>query len=128
MDGRNGQFFRGKGSAPAGGDPAAGGIYKMAPEVGPLAGEVIDKYHPHLAAAKIVYLFRAGKWRCRNRTIKGKAIIAPQLWRFISGCDLVLILSEVIYKNLSEEGKVALLDHEFSHFGEPTTGKDGALF
>jgi len=108
--------------------PEAWGDYKMAPEVVPLAKEVIDKYHPHLAGADIVYLFRAGKWCSRRRTVKGKALVASQLWRFIGGCDLVLVLSEVIYQNLSEEGKVALLDHELSRFGEPATDNRGVTF
>ncbi len=118
-------FFSGKENGPP---LEAWGDYKMAPEVVPLAREVIGKYHPHLAGADIVYLFRVGKWCCRGHTIKGKALVAPQLWRFVGGCDLVLTLSEVIYKNLSDEGKAALLDHELSHFNEPTIDNRGATF
>ncbi len=112
----------------AGPYPPAWGAYKMAPEAEALGKAVIAEHHPHLAQADIVYLFRAGKWRSKNHTIKGRALVAPPLWRMIGGCDLVLILSEVIYLNLSEAGKAALLDHELSHFNEPTTDSKGALF
>ena len=107
---------------------AGWGAYKMAPEAEARAKDVIEEYHPHLASADIVYIFRVGKWRCKHRTITGKALVAPQVWRFVGGCDLVLILSEVIYKNLSDKGKSALLDHELSHFNEPTADNRGALF
>jgi len=37
------------------------------------------------------------------------------------------MISEVIFKNLSEEGKVALVDHELSHFNKPLKDKRGSL-
>lgn len=112
----------------AGAYQPAWGAYKAAPEVEALARAVIEEHHPHLERANIVYLFRAGKWRSKHHTIKGKALVAPPLWRFVGGSDLVLILNQVIYQNLSEAGKAALLDHELSHFNEPTTDNSGVLF
>jgi hypothetical protein len=108
-------------------EAAAPGGYKMAPEVAELATRIIEEHHPYLKEADIVYLFKAGRWCNKGRTITGKALVAPEMWRFVGGCDLVLILSEVIYKNLSAEGQAALIDHELSHFCEPTAGKGGIL-
>jgi hypothetical protein len=105
--------------------PKAAGGYREAVEACELSRSVIENYHPHLAEANISYLYRSGRWRMKERTITGKAVVASQLWRHLSGHDLVLILSEVIFTNLSEEGKVALLDHELSHFNAPVTDKYG---
>ena len=98
-----------------------------APEVEELAQQVINEHHPHLVEAGICFVYRSGRWSARGRTVTGKALIAPPLWRFLSGCELVLIVSEVIFKNLSEEGKAALIDHELSHFNKPLKDKRGSL-
>jgi hypothetical protein len=109
-------------------EAAAPGGYKMAPEVAERAARIIEEHHPHLAEADIVYLFKGGRWCSKGRTITGKALVVQEMWRFVGGCDLVLILSEVIYKNLSAEGQAALIDHELSHFCGPTAGKNGVLY
>ena len=101
--------------------------YLPAPEVEALARQVIDEHHSHLKAAGICFVYRSGKWISRGRTITGKALIAPPLWRFLSGCELILIISEVIFTSLSEEGKIALIDHELSHFNKPLKDKRGGL-
>ncbi len=100
--------------------------YQEAHDAGDLAKKVIKDYHPHLSEAKIAYLYRPGRWMKRNRPVKGRAMVIPPLWRHLCGSDLVLILSEVIFKNLSEEGKIALLDHELSHFNPPAANGRGA--
>jgi predicted metallopeptidase len=107
--------------------PSRTGIdcYLPAPEVEELARQVIKEHHSHLAEASICFVYRSGKWCGRGRTVTGKALIAPPLWRFLSGCELVLMISEVIFKNLNEEGKVALVDHELSHFNKPLKDKRG---
>jgi len=99
--------------------------YRPAVEAEELVRQVIDSYHPHLKEAKIIYLFRSGKWRVRNRTVRGKALIASQPWRYICGNDLVLILNEPLYLSASAEGKLALIDHELSHFNPPVFDKNG---
>jgi len=109
--------------------PSRAGIdcYLPAPEVEALARQVINEHHAHLVEASICFVYRSGRWCARGRTVTGKALIAPPLWRFLSGCELVLIISEVIFKNLSEEGKAALIDHELSHFNKPLKDKRGSL-
>ncbi len=103
------------------------GPYRLAPKVQEAAREVIARYHPHLQEARIAYLFRQGSWISRGRTVYGKARIAPALWRFISGIDLVLVLHEETWQNLSRKGRKALLDHQLSHFTAPSTDKQGNL-
>lgn len=101
--------------------------YLPAPEVEALARQVINEHHPHLVGASICFVYRSGKWITRGRTVTGKALIAPPLWRFLSGCELILIISEVIFTSLSEEGKIALIDHELSHFNKPLKTTRGGL-
>ncbi len=102
------------------------GTYKMAHELNGPAREIINKYHPYLADAKMACLFRAGSWKVKDVTQLGKAVIAPQTWRCLTGYDLLLIVNEVIYCSLSDKGKKALLDHVLSYIKEPAVGKHGA--
>lgn len=99
-----------------------GGYFFAPVEVNDLAEEIIASYHPHLKKASIAYLFRAGRWKSRGRTITGRAVVASPLWRCLSGFDLVLILNEAIYGKLDNKGKRALLDYELSHFIEQEAG------
>ncbi len=99
--------------------------FRPAVEAEELIKEVIERYHPHLLKAKIIYLFRSGKWQVRGRTVRGKALIAGQPWRYLCGSDLVLVLNEVLYLSSNTEGKIALLDHELSHFNPPGKDRNG---
>lgn len=107
--------FKNGGGAPC-------GLYRPAVEAEELIREVTERYHPHLLGAKMLCLFRGGKWQVRGRTIRGKALVAAQPWRYLCGSDLVLVLNEVLYFGANPEGKIALIDHELSHFNPP--GKD----
>jgi len=103
------------------------GPYRWAPKVKEAAQEVINQHHSHLKEAQIAFLFRTGSWSSKGKTVTGRASIAPALWRFISGYDLVLILNEMIWFNLTRKGRKALLDHHLSHFAEPSEDKEGNL-
>ncbi|MEW5921919.1 MAG: putative metallopeptidase [Bacillota bacterium] len=101
--------------------------YRLAPGVKAVADPIITSYHPHLREASIAYLLRRGTWKSRGQVITGKAAIAPEQWRLLSGCDLVLIINETVWQVLGDKGREVLLDHEISHFTPPTTDKDGTL-
>jgi len=101
------------------------GPYCEAPEIELLAKRVIECYHTHLADAQITYLFRGDKWFARGKPVIGKAMVAPPLWRYVSGSDLLLILNKTIFNSLSDKGKEALVDHELAHFNSPVINKAG---
>jgi len=61
--------------------------YRPAPEVEALARQVVNEHHPHLVEAGICFVYRSGRWCARGRTVTGKALVAPPLWRFLSGCE-----------------------------------------
>jgi len=93
----------------------------------PLAEELIEAYHPHLARARIVYLFRMGRWLIQDRKVPGQGMVAPAVWRLLSGCDLVVIINEAIFLAVDEKGKRAIIDHELTHFAEPRIGRMGQV-
>ncbi len=65
--------------------------YRIAPsKVRETAQKVIYSYYPHLREANIAFLFRFGNWKSKGRVVTGKAAPVPELWRFLSGCDLAL--------------------------------------
>ncbi|HHZ06932.1 MAG TPA: hypothetical protein GX401_09175 [Clostridiales bacterium] len=99
------------------------GYYSFAPyELFNIAEEIISEYHPHLKDIKIAYLFRSGKWKSKGEPIMGRALVAAPMWRCASGFDLILVINEMMYKNLDRKGKKALLDHQLSHFSVQETG------
>ncbi len=99
--------------------------YIHAQEVEDMALSLINAYHPHLFDAKIAYLFRNGSWKNKGQVVTGKAMIAPQLWQYISEFELVVIVNLAIWANLELKGKNALLDHELTRFEVPTRDKRG---
>ena len=101
------------------------GPYRLAPKVAEAARQLIPRCHPHLQEARIAYLFRTGSWSSRGRPVTGRASTAPALWRFLCGYDLVLVLHEETWQNLTRRGRRALLDHQLSCFAEPVPDKDG---
>lgn len=109
--------------------PAPGGgaeeTYRCGEEIRPVAERVIEAYHPHLARASIAYIFRSGRWEKRGRTITGRALVPRGAMRYLIGCDLVLVINEKAYRDQEDEGRLALLDHELSHFNPPARGRGG---
>ncbi|RJX27170.1 MAG: hypothetical protein C4554_04765 [Dethiobacter sp.] len=97
--------------------------YRLAPEVRAVADNIIASFHPHLQEATIAYLLRRGTWKSRGCVVTGKAIAAPEQWRFLSGCDLALIINETVWQVLGDKGREVLLDHELSHFTPPPPTK-----
>lgn len=119
----------GKHPSPAAGQ-AAGLVSCFKPaeaELRPLVEELIERHHPHLARARIAYLFREGRWVYADRPVRGRAVVVPLLWRLLCGSDLVLIVSEPVFLSLTEKGRRALLDHELTHFAEPRTALNGRI-
>ena len=101
--------------------------YRPAPEVKAAIDSIISRYHPHLQEASVACLLRRGTWKNKGQVITGKATIAPEQWRLLSGCDLLIIINEAIWNVLGSKGRKVLLDHELSHFTPPATDKWGNL-
>ena len=89
--------------------------YSSAPEVQELAAKLINDHHSHLTEARIVYLFRNGKWAKKGKTMLGQAKLAAEDARFIGQYDFVVIINMIAWNNASAAVREALVDHELSH-------------
>jgi len=88
---------------------------KEAAEVQELAARLIDKYHSHLAEARIKYLFRTGEWLKKGRIVYGKAEKVPAKWNYLTGYDFVITINQEAWMTGTPEFREALLDHELEH-------------
>ncbi len=102
--------------------------YFEAPEVEEVAWQLINTIHNHLVEAKIKYLFRTGHWSTQKRETWGKAQRITGQQAFLTGLDFVITIQRDVWKQLTKEERIALLDHELSHccrgdddnYGNPT--------
>lgn len=100
--------------------------YRAAPELNEPVRKVINEYHPYLKDAKIACLFRKGSWQVKDRPQLGRAVVAPPVWRSLTGFELLVIVNEGIYLSFTDEARVAQLDHILSFIKEPVFDKNGA--
>jgi len=80
-----------------------------------MANQLIAKHHPHLADAKMAYL-----WRNKPLMESGQAVFAKA--KKITGemhalCDkeFLIVIVYPMWNDLKEEEKWAILDHELTH-------------
>jgi len=97
-------------------------IYERAPELKRDASSLIDEYHQHLLDAEIIYMWRSGRWSVKGVTQHGKAMIVPQLWRELTGYDLVVIVNKRVYSLQPENDRRATLDNLLCQFGLTSGG------
>jgi len=79
---------------------------------------LVDEHHPHLADAKIAVLYRIGKWICRGKKEKGKALIVPAIWQCMTGLDLLLVVNKKAYLRQDEAGRLAMLDELLCRYAD----------
>lgn len=94
--------------------------YEFAPAVEAVAQQVMEEVpgHQHLRRARIAYLFRLSEtspWRAKVWRV-------PEMYRLLSGYDLVLAVWHLSWKLLDESGRRALIDHEFCHIAPDGEG------
>lgn len=94
--------------------------YHNAGQVEAIAKVLIRAIHKHLVTAAIAYVYRE-KMKTRDRIVWGKASKAGGRVNFFAGYDLVMEINWQQWKLLSDHQKVALVDHELSHFGKDET-------
>jgi hypothetical protein len=78
--------------------------------------------HEEIADASIAYVYRE-KMKTRDRIVWGKASKAGGRLEFFAGYDFVMEINWQQWKGLSDMQRVALVDHELSHFGREENGK-----
>lgn len=86
--------------------------------VGPLLRQVVSQWHPDLAEARIALLWRYDVRPDRDGHLElGRAGKASDLSRELApDYDLTITLNYDAWQELTEAQRLALLDHECSHF------------
>ena len=101
--------------------------FMPAPEVEPVAKELIYKFHPHLREANIQYMFRTGKWNKNERPVVGDVKLISPYYNVLTGYDFGIILNYEYWCSLTRPSQhQAILDHllSFCYF---TEDKDGNM-
>ena len=85
------------------------------PEAMELAAGVISQWHEHLTNVTIAYL-SVEEMKTRNVETWAKIRKASPVEQALSpGTDLILVVNETVWGELSKAQRIALLDHEFCH-------------
>lgn len=87
-----------------------------------IAAVLIEAVHTDLEAASIAFVYRE-KMKTRDRVVWGKASKAGGRLEFFAGYDFVMEINWQQWRHLSDMQKVALVDHELSHFGRDEDSK-----
>lgn len=77
--------------------------------------EVLPRWHDHLRKPHILYLFQDKLPPNKGRAVMAKIRKATATERFIGQYHLVLVVSEMVWRAIDENKRIALLDHEFCH-------------
>ncbi len=99
---------------------------KEAPEVAEVARKLIEKYHSHLTEARIIYLFRSGRWTSKRKDVFGHAEKAgPKVKYLTDGTDFIITIHADSWPHLPQSAKEALVDHQLCHCSRGDDDKDG---
>jgi hypothetical protein len=101
-----------------------------APEAEAVGVNVVKRWHPDLADARILYLFTDQDRKSKGRTVWATTKkLAPEA-KYLSsgpdqdigeGHDFLVLISGPIWKKLTSNQQIALIDHELCHaFGKET--------
>lgn len=102
--------------------------YRLAPEVGRVAKELIAEHHRHLLNVEVVYVFLSKTPKNKGKDVWGRAKKVSGLPAFLASRqqhdityeeqadDLFVIeISEEVWERLKPKARRALVDHELSH-------------
>jgi hypothetical protein len=90
--------------------------YREAEQPARIGRALVDAIHKHLANAKIGYLFRE-KMAEHDKTKLAKASKVGAKLAFYTDLDFLIEVNHEAWMTLSQEQRVALIDHELCHFG-----------
>lgn len=79
-----------------------------------IAKILIKQFHVGIRKCSIAYLWTENMGQGAKVTL-GKAAKAPARWQFIAQVDFVLVFNHSAWRILTEEQKIALVDHELMH-------------
>ena len=89
--------------------------YNKTDKLNSLIKECIDEYHEELKELSIIVLMRKGDWVSKRKTIWAKIKKATPEEIEICDCDIILIINDDIWNNITDGQQRAIIDHELSH-------------
>lgn len=89
--------------------------YSSAESVQEIAQNIIPNWHPHLAEARIEYLFTEKPAKRGGRELFGKASKVSGRWSHLTELDFVVEVALPLWNDLSEVQRNALVDHLLEH-------------
>jgi hypothetical protein len=95
-------------------------------ELDSITKDLIIRNHDHLTDATIRFVWNLA-WKPDKDGVRtlGKAIKVAEPYRSIMRVDLVIAVAKEPWDQMNEEEKVALIDHELTHFDVHTDPEDG---
>ena len=91
-----------------------------------IARVLIKQFHVSIRKASIAYLWAENMGQGTKVTL-GKAQKAPARWAFLAEVDFVIVFNHAAWRVLTEEQKIALVDHELEHCEIDGDGKPGVV-
>jgi hypothetical protein len=85
------------------------------PEVISIAEEMIRKYHPRLAGARIAFVMRDKATKSQGRRICGEASKISAKMQTLIHYHFMIWLAEDFWSEITHAQRLALVDHELSH-------------
>lgn len=102
-------------------------IYEEAEAVERVANQLIPVNHPHLATARIRYVFVDKASTNNGKVVAAKATKVTGVNQFLLDLDFVIIVALDKWNEFTAEQREALVDHELEHcFGEEDPEDPGA--
>jgi hypothetical protein len=106
---------------------------ERADEVRQIAEELVAECHPHLADARILYVFTSQKRTSQGKLVLGKATKFSPMQKFLSsglesvedGFDFVITIYKDGWEDMSDATRRALVDHELCHCRRDGDKEDG---
>jgi predicted metallopeptidase len=99
--------------------------FDPAEEVEKIAKRLIPKYHSHLVNSKIAYLFKNKEMKSKGRLIVATAKKISKEMTTLSGYNFLIVVSYPTFRDLNDDQKLAVIDHELEHCfvdEDPKTG------
>lgn len=92
-----------------------GDVLATAEQPAAIGSVLIEAIHSHLAEASIAYAYREFIAR-RGKIVLAQASKGGPKLEFFAGIDLVIEVNWEAWSKLNREQRIALMDHELSHF------------
>lgn len=96
--------------------------YCAAIEVADISRDLIEKYHPALGQAEIVYLFRDKAPKRNGKITLGSTRRTSPIEKTLTGFDFIIWIAEDEWGKMDAKKRRALVDHELSHCGLDENG------